>query len=63
MTHPSAPASVHDQSGESPLQACVLRPVTDCNCVAVRRGGKQEEVNDQSVGNELDSAERVQRAC
>ncbi len=47
---PSAPASVHGQRGESPLQACALRPVTNCNCVAARRGGEQQEVNDQSVG-------------
>lgn len=43
------------------LRACVvkgvrvplrhaLRPVTECNCVAARRGRKQQEVNDQSVG-------------
>ena len=43
------------------LRACVvrgvkvplrhaLRPLTERNCVAVRRGGKQREVNDQSVG-------------
>jgi hypothetical protein len=25
-------------------------PVTKSNCVAVRRGGEQQEVNDQSVG-------------
>ena len=46
----SAPVSVFGQGGESPLQARALRPVTDCNCVAARRGGKQQEVNDQSVG-------------
>ena len=39
-----------DQRGESPLQANALRPVTECNCVAVRRGGEQQEVNDPSVG-------------
>jgi hypothetical protein len=27
-----------------------FRPVTDCNCFAVRQGGEQQEVNDQSVG-------------
>ena len=47
---PSAPASVLNQRGASPLQAYALRPVTDCNCVAARRGGEQQEVNDQSVG-------------
>ena len=26
------------------------QPVTGSNCVAERRGGKQQEVNDQSVG-------------
>ncbi len=27
-----------------------LQPVANCNCVAVKRGGEQQEVNDQSVG-------------
>ncbi len=27
-----------------------LQPVAACNCVAVRRGGEQQEANDQSVG-------------
>src|SRR5215203_2447392 len=31
------------------LRACVLRPVTECNCVAARPGGEQQEVNGQSV--------------
>jgi len=26
------------------------QPVTECNCVAVRQGGEQQEVNDQSEG-------------
>ena len=52
----SAPGRVYGQRGESPLQAYALRPVTNCNCVAVRRGGKQQEVTDQSVGDERDSA-------
>ena len=43
---PSAPASVFGQRGESPLLAYTLRPVTDCNCVAARRGGEQQEVSD-----------------
>jgi hypothetical protein len=30
--------------------------VTEGNCVAERRGGKQLEVNDRSAGDELDSA-------
>jgi len=46
----SAPVSVRGQKGGSPFQAYALRPVTECNCVAVRRGGEQQEVNDQSVG-------------
>ena len=25
------------------------RPEVECNCVAVRRGGKQQETNDQSI--------------
>jgi len=32
------------------LSRITLQPVTDCNCVAARRGGEQQEVNDQSVG-------------
>jgi hypothetical protein len=31
------------------FQAAALRPVTDRNCVFARGGGKQREVNDQSV--------------
>ena len=27
-----------------------LRPVTGCNCAVARRGGEQQEVNDQSAG-------------
>ena len=54
-----ASESVHGRSGASPLQVCALRPVTDCNCVAARRGGKQQEVNDQSVGEQT----RFGRAC
>jgi hypothetical protein len=45
-----APESVHGQRGGSPLQANAHRPVTDLNCVAARRGGKQRKVNDQSAG-------------
>ena len=55
--------------GESPLQV-ERKPVTDCNCVVVRRGGQQQEVNDQSVRSlpvreetELDSAGERWRAC
>src|SRR5215468_10553670 len=48
--HDGAPESASGQRGESPLQAYVLRPVSDCNCVAARRGGEQQEVNGQSVG-------------
>ena len=45
----SASVSVPGQRGASPLQVDALRPVTDGNCVAARRGGKQPEVNDQSA--------------
>ena len=45
----SAPASMHNRKGESPFQACVTMPVDECNCVAARRGGKQQETNDRSV--------------
>jgi hypothetical protein len=44
-----APVSVLGQRGESPLQVDALRPVTERNCVLARGGGKQREVNDQSV--------------
>ena len=47
---PSAPESVCDRRGGSPLQVYALRPVTNCYCVAVRRGGELQEVNDSSVG-------------
>ena len=46
----SAPESVRGRRGVSPLQAYALRPVTERNCVAARRGGEQREVNNQSVG-------------
>ena len=45
-----APESTRSQRGASPLQVNALRPVTECNCDAVMRGGEQQEVNDQSVG-------------
>jgi len=32
----SAPEMAHNQSGESPLQAHVLRLVANCNCITVR---------------------------
>jgi len=37
----------HHSRGGSPRRACALRPVTEVNCVAARRGGEQTEVNDQ----------------
>ena len=49
---PSGPVRLQvclGQRGVSPLQARALRPVTEGNCVAVRRGGKQPEVHDQSA--------------
>ena len=51
-----APVSVFGLRGGSPLQACTLRPVIEGNCVLMRGGGKQPEMNEQSVGDELDSA-------
>ena len=51
-----APVSVFGRRGGSPLQVCALRPVTEGNCVAARRGGKQPEVKNRSAGDELDSA-------
>jgi error-prone DNA polymerase len=59
----SAPASVFGQEGESPFQACTLRPVTESNCVSVRRGGKQLEVNEQSVGERTRFGRADRRAC
>jgi len=47
---PSALESAIRQRGESPLRARALRPVTEGNCVAARRGGEQPEVNGQSAG-------------
>ena len=56
-TRASVTVSVFGQRGASPFQACVLRPVSEGNCVVARRGGKQPEENDQSVTLcELDSA-------
>jgi len=43
-----APESALGWRGGSPLQV-QRKPVTDCNCVVARRGGQQQEVNDQSV--------------
>ena len=45
----SASASGFGPRGESPLQACALRPVAEGHCVAARRGGEQPEVNVQSA--------------
>ena len=49
VTGPSAFVSVFGQGGASPPRAYVLQPVTESYCVAARRGGKQQEVNDWSV--------------
>ncbi len=45
-----APVSVFGLGGVSPLQAYTLRPVINSNCVLARGGGKQLEMNGQSVG-------------
>ena len=37
------------QGGASPLQVNLLRPVSNRNCVAVRRGGEQRKVTEPSV--------------
>lgn len=55
---PSASESVSDPRGASPLQAVALRPVTEGNGVAARRGREQPEVNHRSVVIERDSAWR-----
>lgn len=43
-------------AGCESLSRSGLDLVIEGNCVAERRGGKQPEVNDRSVGNKLDSA-------
>ena len=45
-----ASVSVFGWKGGSPFQACPLRPVSDCNCVAARRGGEQRKEKKSSVG-------------
>ena len=45
-----APESLNDQRGGSPLRVDALRLETECNCVVEKPGGKQQEVNCQSVG-------------
>ena len=50
--------SVRIQKGVSPFRANVLRPEVECNCVAERRGGEQQETNDQSVVNEMTNSIR-----
>ena len=45
----SAPVKAFDQEGESPFQANVTSLNNKSNCVAVRQGGEQLELNDQSV--------------
>jgi len=46
----SALGSRRDLRGESPPPGLCPIPVAEGNCVAVRRGGEQPEVNMQSVG-------------
>ena len=45
----SAPVKAFDQEGESTFQANVTSLNNKSNCVAVRQGGEQLELNDQSV--------------
>ena len=45
-----ASVSVFGWKGVSPFQACPLRPVFNCNCVAARRGGEQQKEKKSSVG-------------
>jgi hypothetical protein len=58
-----APESALVQRGASPLQAYALRPETEGNCVAVRRGGEQPEVRDQSVERRTRFGLMHWRAC
>jgi len=59
----SALVSVFGWRGESPLQVCTLRPVTESNCVLVKGGGEQLEVNEQSVGERTRFGRADRRAC
>jgi hypothetical protein len=52
----SASGSLQQQQGVSPCRASAIRPVTEGNGVAARRGREQLEVNDRSAGNKRDSA-------
>ena len=45
----SAPVKAIDQEGGSPFQANVTSLNNKGNCVAVRQGGEQPELSDQSV--------------
>lgn len=56
-------SSARQQEGESPSRVAAARLVIEPNCVAAMRGGEQGEVNNQAVGDELDSALPVRRAC
>jgi hypothetical protein len=58
-----ASVRVSGWKGGSPFQACPLRPVTDCNCVAARRGGEQQEVKKSSVGTQTRFGRADWRAC
>src|SRR5216683_357061 len=58
-----ASVRVSGWKGESPFQASPLRPVTNCNCVAARRGGKQREVKKSSVGTRTRFGRTDWRAC
>ena len=59
----SAPESVLDREGESPSQAYALRPVTEGQGVAARRGPKRLEVNCRSVGRRTRFGRTWRRAC
>ena len=58
-----ASESVIGWRGVSPLQACVLRLVTEGNCVLVKGGGEQPDVNDQSVTQVNPIQPTCRRAC
>ena len=45
-----ASVRVFGAKGGSPIQACTVRPVFICNCVAARRGGEQQKEKKSSVG-------------
>jgi len=59
----SALASARKQGGESPPRIDAFRSVIEDNRVAVKRGGKQSEMNSEPVGIRTRFGLTVWRAC